>query len=102
MLVLGSLHELLQQSISGPDAKKPQGPRVAALITPGSGALISLATMPGVARDDAKVLCALATEIWNQAATDQGNKKAEDRYACGESEVSSDYPSFAATEVVNG
>jgi hypothetical protein len=68
MLVLPSLHALLAQAIPPPGART-KSPRIAALLTPGAGALVALASAPGVPRDDARVLCALAAEVWTQTGT---------------------------------
>jgi hypothetical protein len=84
MLVLESLHSLLEQVIPAPGKK---GPRIAALLTPGAGALVALAAAPGVPRDDARVLCALAAQVWAQSGTDKGKRKVEEQDAYAESEV---------------
>jgi hypothetical protein len=81
MLVLASLHTLLAQVIP-PAGKK--GPRLAALLTPGAGALVALASAPGVPRDDARVLCALAAEVWD---AEKGARADDAQDACAESQV---------------
>jgi hypothetical protein len=87
MLVLASLHDLLQQVI--PTTPSERDPRIAALLTPDAGALVTLATISGVPRDDARVLCALAAEVWAQFVSEKGKKNIEEREAYAESEVNS-------------
>jgi hypothetical protein len=88
MLVLPSLHALLAQAIPAPGTRT-KGPRIAALLTPGAGALVALASAPGVPRDDARVLCALAAEVWTQTGMGDGSESDADKEgdALAESQV---------------